>query len=209
MHAALALLASETTRQRWVGWKLALQNIYKEGMQDMAEPVTIRPATINDAEALARLHVRSWQWAYRGQLPDEYLDRMPETMDRRIEARRAQLTDLPPDHRWWIAEQAGQMVGFAVTEPSRDADALPSTGELSLIYLEQDAAGKGIGRALFAHAVEDLRQRGYAQAILWVLETNARARRFYEAAGWQADGASKTEEWPGVLLREVRYRITL
>ncbi|HEX6779225.1 MAG TPA: GNAT family N-acetyltransferase [Ktedonobacterales bacterium] len=175
----------------------------------MTEQITIRQATLDDAEALARLHVRSWQWAYRGQLPDEFLDRMPATMDRRIEARRAQLIALPPDHRWWVAEQAGQMVGFAVTEPSRDVDAPPSTGEISLIYLEQEAAGKGIGRQLFAHAVEDLRRRGYAQAILWVLETNARAHRFYEAAGWRPDGASKTEEWSGVTLREVRYAITL
>lgn len=175
----------------------------------MTEQVTIRQATLADAEALARLHVRSWQWAYRGQLPDEFLDRMPDSMDRRIEARRAQLADLPPDYRVWIAEQAGQMVGFAVTEPSRDADAPPSTGEVSLIYLEQEAAGKGMGRTLFAYAVEDLRQRGFAQAILWVLETNARARRFYEAAGWYPDGASKTEEWTGVTLREVRYRIVI
>lgn len=175
----------------------------------MTEPVTIRPAALDDAEALARLHVRSWQWAYRGQLPDDYLDRMPDSLERRIEARRAALTNLPPEHRWWVAEQAGQIMGFAVTEPSRDADAPPSTGEVSMIYLEQEAAGKGIGRALFAHAVEDLRQRGYTQAMLWVLETNSRARRFYEAAGFRADGASKTEEWPGVLLHEVRYRIAL
>lgn len=181
-----------------------------EGQFDyMAEQVTIRQATLADAEALARLHVRSWQWAYRGQLPDEYLDRMSETMERRIEARRAQLADLPPDYRVWIAEQAGQMVGFAVTEPCRETDVPLSTGELSMIYLEQDAAGKGIGRTLFAHAVEDLRQRGYPQAILWVLETNARARRFYEAAGWRPDGASKTEERPGALLREARYYIAL
>jgi len=83
------------------------------------------------------------------------------------------------------------------------------TGEVSLIYLEPQAVGKGIGRALFARAVTDLQQRGYAQAILWVLETNARARQFYEAAGWTADGASKTEEWPGLVLREVRYRKAL
>lgn len=164
---------------------------------------------MHDAEALARLHVRSWQWAYRGQLPDEYLDRMPDSLERRIEARRAALTNLPPEHRWWVAEQARQIMGFAVTEPSRDADAPLSTGEVTMIYLEHEAAGKGVGRALFAHAVEDLRRRGYAQAILWVLETNSRARRFYEAAGFRADGASKTEEWPGVALHEVRYRIAL
>ncbi len=175
----------------------------------MTEPITIREATIADAEPIARLHVRSWQWAYRGQLPDDYLDRMSETLDRRVEATRARLADKPSEQRWWVAEQAAQMVGFAVTWPSRDADASPTTGEVGLIYLDQDAAGKGIGRLFFVHAVNDLQQRGYTQAILWVLESNARARRFYEAAGWSPDGASKTEEWPGLLLREVRYQKAL
>ena len=79
-------------------------------------------------------------------------------------------------------------------------------GELLAIYLEPDAVGKGIGRVLFERSVEDLRERGYDVATLWVLETNARAPRFYEAAGWSADGATKTEERPGAVLREVRYR---
>ncbi|HEU5369692.1 MAG TPA: GNAT family N-acetyltransferase, partial [Ktedonobacterales bacterium] len=88
-------------------------------------------------------------------------------------------------------------------------DAPPLTGEVRAIYLAQAAAGKGIGRALFAHAVADLRARGYQRATLWVLESNARARRFYEVAGWRPDGARKTEERPGALLREVRYAIAL
>jgi ribosomal protein S18 acetylase RimI-like enzyme len=175
----------------------------------MAEPITIREATLDDAEAIARLHVRSWQWAYRGQLSDDYLDRMSQTLERRIAARRAELTDKPPDHRWWVAEQAEQLAGFALTWPSGDADATPATGEVGLIYLEPTAAGKGIGRALFAHAVSVLQQRGYTQATLWVLESNARARRFYEAAGWRPDGATRTEERPGLLMREVRYRKAL
>ena len=175
----------------------------------MIDPITIREAIIADAEVIARLHVRSWQWAYRRQLPDEYLDGMSETLDRRIKTTQTRLADKPPDHRWWVAEQAGQLAGFAITMPSQDEEAAPMTGEVSLIYLEPQAVGKGIGRALFARAVTDLQQRGYAQAILWVLETNARARQFYEAAGWTADGASKTEEWPGLVLREVRYRKAL
>jgi ribosomal protein S18 acetylase RimI-like enzyme len=168
-------------------------------------PVKIRPATIDDAPAIAEVHVRSWQWAYRGQIPDDYLDRMSDTLDRRIEARRAELANLPLDDRWWVAEQAGQIVGFAITQPSRDDDVPPLTGEVALIYLLPEAAGKGVGRALFARAVEDLRERGYRRATLWVLESNARARRFYEAAGFAPDGARKTEERPGALLHEVRY----
>lgn len=174
----------------------------------MSDDFTIRPAVLDDAPALAEVHVRSWQWAYRGQLPDEFLDGMSETLERRIAYRRNYLEHLPPEERWWVAEQAGKVVGFAVTAPS-DEDAAPGTAEVGLIYLLQEAAGKGIGRALFAHAVEDLRARGYQQAILWVLETNTRARRFYEAAGWRPDGGRKTEERPGAVLHEIRYRLTL
>jgi ribosomal protein S18 acetylase RimI-like enzyme len=173
------------------------------------KPVIIRPATIDDAPAIAEAHVRSWQWAYRGQLPDDYLDRMSDTLDRRVEARRAELASLSSDGRWWVAGQADQVVGFAITQPSRDADAPPLTGEVVAIYLLREAAGKGVGRALFARAVADLRERGYRRATLWVLESNERARRFYEAAGWRADGTRKTEERPGALLHEVRYFITL
>ena len=177
-------------------------------MPDMPASVQIRLATLADAPALAAVHIRSWQWAYRGQLSDEYLDRMSESLDQRIEARRTELANLPPAARWWVAEQDGQLVGFAMTEPSRDADAPTLTGEVRAIYLAYAAAGKGIGRALFAHAVADLRQRGYRQATLWVLESNARARRFYEAASFAPDGARKTEERPGALLHEVRCAIT-
>ncbi len=178
-------------------------------MLDMPPDVTIRQAALADVPAIAEVHVRSWQWAYRGQLPDDVLDRLSDTLARRIERFKVELANLPPDDRWWVAEQAGQIVGFAITQPSRDADAPPMTGEVALIYLLSEAAGKGIGRALFAHAVDDLRERGYHQATLWVLESNQRARRFYEAAGWVPDGADKTEELSGALMHEVRYHIAL
>jgi GNAT superfamily N-acetyltransferase len=176
---------------------------------DKPPPFTIRLAAVADAEALATLHIQSWQWAYRGQISDAYLDALPETLPRRIESRRAELERMSPESRWWLAERAGRLVGFAATGPSRDDDAVPTTGEVRAIYLAEKAAGQGIGRALFAHAVDDLRQRGFRAATLWVLASNTRARRFYAAAGWAPDGAEKTEERLGVVLHEVRYRVAL
>ncbi len=175
----------------------------------MTQPATIRPAAPEDVPALAELHIRSWQWAYRGLIEDEYLDNMSATLEQRIAARRTQLASLPPETRWWVAEQNGRIVGFAITGLSRDQDVLPETVEVYAIYLAQDAAGHGIGRTLFAHTVEDLRQRGFERAMLWVLTTNQRARRFYKAAGWMPDGASKVEKRPGTDLHEVRYHIVL
>ena len=168
-------------------------------------PIVVRAANGADAEAIAALHVRAWQWAYRGLIPDDYLDELSANLERRTERTRAQLAE-PGEQRWWVAEQYGTICGFSITGPSEDEDASEGTGELLAIYLEREAVGKGIGRALFERSVEDLRERGYDVATLWVLETNARARKFYEAARWSPDGASKTEERPGAVLREVRYR---
>lgn len=168
--------------------------------------VTIRQATTADARAIAKVHVYSWQWAYRGLIPDSYLDRL--SIDSRAEGHTQRLAT-ETEGRTWVAEQERRIAGFATTGPSRDLDAPPGTGEIGAIYLRREAASQGIGRELFAHAIQDLRQRGYQQATLWVLDSNARAHRFYEKAGWVADGTTKTEERSGALLREVRYRASL
>jgi ribosomal protein S18 acetylase RimI-like enzyme len=66
-------------------------------------------------------------------------------------------------------------------------DATPSDAraiaEVLTIYLLPAAAGRGIGRDLFASAVERIRASGFDRATLWVMASNARSRRFYEAAG--------------------------
>lgn len=172
-------------------------------------PLAIRPATTADAQAIAELHVRAWQWAYKDLLSADYLAGLSLTLDRRVERFETTIAQMPAHTRTWLIEQAGSLAGFALTAPSRDSDASPATAEVQAIYLAPEAIGKGIGRTLFAHAVEDLRQRGYQEAILWVLANNQRARTFYEAAGWTPDGAHRTEERPGILLDEVRYHLTL
>jgi hypothetical protein len=60
-----------------------------------------------------------------------------------------------------------------------------------------------------AGAAAELTRLGYTDAILWVLDTNDRARRFYALAGWAEDGASKTDASRGFDITEVRYRTML
>jgi GNAT superfamily N-acetyltransferase len=171
--------------------------------------LTIRLATEGDASVLAVLHNQAWQWAYRGQLPDTFLDELSSTLPRREAWRREMLARPPGDERTWVAELGGRVVGFADTGPSRDADDTPGAAELAALYLDPQVVGTGVGRALLYNAMADLWQRGYRVAVLWALETNVRARRFYEIAGWRSDGTTKTEQRPNVELREVCYRIDL
>jgi ribosomal protein S18 acetylase RimI-like enzyme len=169
----------------------------------------IRAATVDDAEAIARLHIRVWQVAYRGHIPDDYLDGLDRDLPRRVGWRRELLADTSGAGRTWLAELDGRLVAFLDTGPSRDADANEWTGEVFALYVDQALAGRGIGRALMAHGVEDMRARGFVEATLWVLSSNEQARRFYEAMGWRPDGTEKIESRPGLELRELRYRIGL
>jgi ribosomal protein S18 acetylase RimI-like enzyme len=163
--------------------------------------VTVRPATAADAPAMGRLVVRAWQAAYRGQMPDAYLDWL-RAEDRAAywdgALRREDLRGVV-----LVAERDGEVVGFAAAGPSPDPE---GAGELFAINLDPDHWGAGAGRALLEAAQAELGRMGFAESVLWVLPGNARARRFYEIAGWVADGTERTSEVFGVTVPEVRYR---
>lgn len=167
----------------------------------------VRRAVQEDAEAIAAVHVRTWQTAYRGQLPDHYLDRLGDELERRAEMWRTEIaTPRSSRHEVWVADAEEDLAGFVGLGPSRDLD--PNlNGEVYAIYVSPSSWDQGVGRALFAHATERLASHGCAAAALWVLESNLRARRFYEIAGWALDGRTKVESRPdGVELRELSYR---
>jgi GNAT superfamily N-acetyltransferase len=166
----------------------------------------IRPATLEDAGVIALIQTRSWQAAYRGLLPQEVLDQLDLT--RRTERWRQILDDMDPArHALLVAESDELAAGFASIGPARDQDTDPArTGEVRAIYLLPQSWGQGLGRELMTAALEQLAVFGHQQAILWVLDANTRARRFYAAAGFTADGTAKTEDIGGSPVTEVRYR---
>ncbi|MFZ0773128.1 MAG: GNAT family N-acetyltransferase [Candidatus Sulfotelmatobacter sp.] len=167
----------------------------------------VRRAVPEDAEAIAALQIRSWQIEYRGQLPDKCLDQLGRQLSQRSEVWQAHISTPPTSkNEIWVVDTETRVDAFAAIGPAREAD--PNiTGELDAIYVDPDRWRQGLGRALFTHATGRLKALGYSTAILWVLESNARARRFYEIAGWSADGGSKLESRTGFELREVSYRI--
>jgi GNAT superfamily N-acetyltransferase len=165
----------------------------------------IRPAVPDDALAIARVHVRSWQAGYRGLIPDEFLDQLrPE--DR---AARYDFSHTDPQKPFTqVAESEGAILGFATTAPARDADCA-GMGELLAIYVAPEQWGNGVGQHLADAARQRLVARGFTEAILWMLDGNARADRFYRKDGWLPDGEHKHGEIWGITLPEVRYRRSL
>ena len=159
----------------------------------------IRDAVPGDAPSIGLVHVRSWQATYRGVVPDAVLDALDASERGRVWAHR--LPQLGPGARVLVVEVAEGVVGFVAVGGTGEV----GVGEVFSLYLDPDVIGTGVGRALFAAAVDALRDLGFRRAVLWVGEANMRARRFYEAAGWRADGECKVDGAFGAPIAEVRY----
>lgn len=138
------------------------------------------------------MHVRTWQAAYRGLVPDSVLDNLS------MEARTSMWERSIPSGGVWVGLVDDAVVGFAAAGLSREPDAL---FELYAIYALPSAWGTPLGFELAEAALGDERD-----VVLWVFAENPRARRFYERLGFRADGLVKTETIGGAELKEIRYR---
>jgi ribosomal protein S18 acetylase RimI-like enzyme len=161
----------------------------------------IRPAAAADARGIAVVHVRTWQAAYAHALPAELLrslsvDRREQGWREMIEGGESVLVEVVDE----------RIVGFVAFGPARDEQGV---GEVYAIYVQPEVWGTGAGRRLMLAALSQLRERGFDEAVLWVLEDNPRARRFYEAGGWIHDGGHKVEPIGELEAHEVRYRFDL
>lgn len=159
----------------------------------------VRAAMPADAPAIGEVRDASWRATYERLLPPGVLD--GGNSARWAEQRAEQLRS--GSLSAFVAEVDGAVRGYAFYGPCRDED-LPDYGEVYAIYVHPDEWSTGLGRTLLAAAVGTLG----ARVALWVLTDNRRARRFYEIAGFVADGASKLADLPGdTQLPEVRYRL--
>ena len=161
-------------------------------------------ATLEDARAVAEIHVLSWQSAYKLILPVEYL------------------TSLSVDKReaWWkqcivagtpqllVAKTHGAVQGWLNFGACRDEDSTPSNAQVWALYVSPNSWSTGAGRALWLRARELMLAQGFKSCSLWVFPQNSRAITFYQAAGFHRDSSpTKSFELAGRQLEEVRYAI--
>lgn len=166
--------------------------------------VVVRPCTPADAYEVESVRVAGWRVAYRGLVPDGYLDRMQVDGERR----RKLMTERGGDYAESVAVHDGEIVGWVAAGPPRDEDRTGhSQGEIYACYVRPDWWGRRVGRLLVNHALEQLASDGRTDVTLWVLEGNKRARRLYESCGMRPDGTRKLLDfWEPVA--EVRYALS-
>lgn len=147
----------------------------------------IRKATIEDASRLAEIHVYGWRCAYSTFLEERYLyGKM--VVSKRIEAFTNALTS--NSEEVYVLVDNGSIKGFLIFGPARDRDKLNSF-ELWGVYVEPTFQRMGFGRHLVNYCVDQARQRGYNEIVLWVFTKNSDSRIFYERLGFTPDGRTE------------------
>lgn len=160
----------------------------------------IRYANIKDARTLGEIHSKSWKVAYKGIVPDEILKNI--TVEKRQAYFEKALTENWEEDA--IIFKDNDAVGLICIGKCRDADKTDTCGEIWGIYLLPEYWNMGIGSELINWGINELKKRNYSKVILWVLEENTNARKFYEKVGFKHDGTVK-EITIGKKLVEYRY----
>ena len=169
--------------------------------------IGVRAASVVDARAIAEVHVRSWHDGYAGLLPDALI--RSQSVEARTRQWKAWLERGEPFLAFVAAEPANtgeRIVAFTAAGPATDADV--DGGEVHACYAVREVWGRGAGPGVLRAATLALASHDDV-AVLWVLESNGRARRFYEREGWSADGARRARDRGGLATHDVRYRIDL
>ena len=197
----------------------------------MPDALTIRPATLNDAQSIARIRVQGWRFAYQGLISQDYLDSLSAAED--TERMRGYLSQLPqnsPPSRsasvqgsdgekrsFMLAVRGDAVLGFcrfsaAPNKTNRAERAVPGgtlNGRLHSLYIDPETLGQSIGHTLMNHALSTFAAWGCERATLWVLEGNSRAISFYKRQGWQCTGATKVDRSFGPCLVEHEMAVQL
>lgn len=161
----------------------------------------IRPATAEDGPTVAAVRLQSWRTTYRGVVPDSYLDTMDANEPLWCEIASGE----EPGTELCVCEVEARIVGFACFGPARPLQ-FDFSGELYATYFLREAIGKGYGAAVMLAATNGLKRLGHDDMILWVLESNGRAQRFYEQfGGVRVENSRQSFQIDGKTFWEVAY----
>jgi ribosomal protein S18 acetylase RimI-like enzyme len=175
---------------------------------------SIRVGERSDATGIANVHIASWRAGYAHVLPESLL------YGDDFDPRRRRIWEewrFDPGQRVAVCVQTAdaadaadgeRIVGFAAFGPERErARGFTGRGELYAFYFHPDVWGSGAASELIGHVDERLGAEGFAEAVLWVLDDNPRARAFYEKHGWAPTGiGGDFDAYCEIKVPEVEYR---
>ena len=167
-------------------------------------PLRIRIANIDDAASMSFIHAKSWQKAYQGLLPDEYLNGIKD--DRWVNMIISGLKD--KSMKAWIASAEDKIIACACIGDSRYPTYAHQL-ELISIYVLPEYWHSGAGSLLMNKVLEYAAANDYNEVGLWVLMGNKQAIKFYEKFGFAYNGDTLSRALGVMPAVEKRYIIKL
>ncbi len=168
--------------------------------------LTVRPATLRDAKAIAEIHNTSLREAFKGIVEDAHVPVLPQ--DKRQAYWREAIEYAEPQVQ--VVTDGDKMVGFVGYDRSRDKGTPPTMGEIWAIHVLASHWDKGAGLALWDAAREGLQEEGCTHVSLWVPVANERALRFHDLAGFKREMTSiRTTPLGLVRIEEIRLKRSL
>lgn len=169
--------------------------------------INIRSMNFSDTAEIAKIHVSTWQIAYHGIVPQEYLDSLD--VQKRMLFWESDLKNRPEIKRF-VAEVCNEIVGFVVGLHNRTEQELHTSDcELWAIYVDQKYFRTGIGSILFKHFVGELKKIGKKKMCLWALEDNDIANDFYRKNGGIQTPVKKNIQIGGKDLTEISFEFNI
>lgn len=156
--------------------------------------------SFDDRNLISKIYEDSWRYAYRGIIPQGYLDKI-------LKGHWSKNFDIA-DWNTVICIYDGKYIGTSSFCKSR-FEKYKNLGEVISIYLLPEYIGLGYGKKLLDFVIEQLKEKGYNEAFLWVLEENEKARNFYEKYGFKLDNDYLEDTIGGKKLKEVRYVLNI
>lgn len=162
--------------------------------------LVIRNPRLEEAQALANVHVQSWRETYAGLLPSAYLESL-RWQDREPMWRE---TIAVANRHFESAFDDDAAVAVSLAGPAIEFDPAIADGQLYVIYVLKSHQRRGLGRRLLANAADYWRNQGGDRLGLLVLTANRGACAFYEALKGRAV-ATQRSSVAGMEIEETLY----
>ncbi len=165
----------------------------------------LRDAGPDDASALTRLHIDSWRETYTGLLPDGLLSDLENSPYHSLESWRQTFARLEePAAVLLVEDAAGVPVAYA--EFKRHDGVLPEfRGEILRIYVRGSHQRRGLGRRLMNAMAQRMAATNLTPIVLWVLEANEAAARYYAGLGAERIHRQVAFMWNGISVPEIAF----
>ena len=174
--------------------------LFFDVLSRIEEKMDIRKGRVEDIEVISSILARSWKVAFKGSVPQEYLDELKE--DFWVEFFQKGIAEGQITVQLVYENQLP--VGCISYGKSRDPK-LADWAEIITLYLLPEFFGKKYGKALLDVALTEMKEQGYENVYLWALDENERARKFYEGQGFLWNGDKNIVGIMGKALVNLRY----